>query len=122
MMLIHKICMAFRGLGNFRNVDIVINDIAAMLLHMEKQKNHEKQTTQHNRVVCVVQYCCTVSLINLVLKLRQTQLDVRPVWETELKKRVRMSRNYSEKLGIQGFFCCIFASELLLRGQFSASV
>ena len=36
MMLIHKICMAFRGLGNLRNVDIVINEIAAMLLHMGK--------------------------------------------------------------------------------------
>lgn len=37
MMLIHKICMAFRGLGNLRNVDIVINEIAAMLLHMGKK-------------------------------------------------------------------------------------
>lgn len=29
--------MAFRGLGNLRNVDIVINEIAAMLLHMGKK-------------------------------------------------------------------------------------
>ena len=38
MMLIHKICMAFRGLGSFRNVDIVIREIAAMLLYMENRK------------------------------------------------------------------------------------
>jgi len=40
MMLIHKICMAFRGLGSFRNVDIVIKEIAAMLLYMENRKYH----------------------------------------------------------------------------------
>lgn len=45
MMLIHKICMAFRGLGSFRNVDIVINEIAAMLLHME---NRKKKTVKRN--------------------------------------------------------------------------
>ena len=38
MMFIHKICMAFRGLGSFRNVDIVIKEIAAMLLNMENRK------------------------------------------------------------------------------------
>ena len=38
MMLIHKICMAFRGLGSFRNVDIVIREIAAILLYMENRK------------------------------------------------------------------------------------
>ena len=38
MMLIHKICMAFRGLGSFRNVDIVIKEIAAMLLYTESRK------------------------------------------------------------------------------------
>lgn len=43
MMLIHKICMAFRGLGSFRNVDIVINEIAAMLLHMENRKKKVKR-------------------------------------------------------------------------------
>ena len=37
MMLIHKICIAFRGLGSFRNVDIVIKEIAAMLLYMENR-------------------------------------------------------------------------------------
>ena len=40
MMLIHKICMAFRGLGSFRNVDIEIKEIAAMLLYMENRKYH----------------------------------------------------------------------------------
>ena len=38
MMLIHNICMAFRGLGSLRNVDIVIKEIAAMLLYMENRK------------------------------------------------------------------------------------
>ena len=37
MILIHKICIAFSGLGSFRNVDIVIKEIAAMLLKNEKQ-------------------------------------------------------------------------------------
>ena len=32
-MLIHKICMAFSGLGSFKNVEILISDIAAMLLN-----------------------------------------------------------------------------------------
>ena len=32
IMLIHKICMALRGLGNRSNVDTAINDKAAMLL------------------------------------------------------------------------------------------
>lgn len=43
MMLIHKICMAFKGLGSFRNVDIVINEIAAMLLHMENRKKKQSR-------------------------------------------------------------------------------
>ena len=33
IMLIHKICMAFSGLGSFKNVEILISDIAAMLLN-----------------------------------------------------------------------------------------
>ena len=32
MIFIHKICIALRGFGNFRNVEMVIRDIAAMLL------------------------------------------------------------------------------------------
>lgn len=36
MMLIYKICMVFRGLGNLRNVDIVINEIVVMFLYMGK--------------------------------------------------------------------------------------
>ena len=32
IILIHKICMAFSGFGNFRNVEIVISDKAAILL------------------------------------------------------------------------------------------
>ena len=38
------------------------------------------------------------------------------------EKRLRMSRNCSEKLGDTRAFCYSFAIELLLRGQFSASV
>ena len=37
-MLIHKICMAFRGLGSFKNVEILISDIAAMLLNNIQQR------------------------------------------------------------------------------------
>lgn len=51
MMLIHKICMAFRGLGSFRNVDIVINEIAAMLLHMENRK--KKNSQEESKYVCL---------------------------------------------------------------------
>ena len=36
IILIHKICMAFNGLGNFISVEIVISEIAAILLHAEK--------------------------------------------------------------------------------------
>ena len=32
IMLIHRICIAFSGFGNFINVEIVIKDSAAMLL------------------------------------------------------------------------------------------
>ena len=42
MMLIHKICIAFRGLGSFRKVDIEIKEIAAMLLYMENRKYQVK--------------------------------------------------------------------------------
>ena len=38
------------------------------------------------------------------------------------EKCLRMSRNCSEKLGDTRTFCYSFAIELLLRGQFSASV
>lgn len=48
MMLIHKICMAFRGLGSLRNVDIVIKEIAAMLLYMEKKNNIETESKDIN--------------------------------------------------------------------------
>ena len=37
MILIHRICMAFNGFGNFRNVDMVIRDKAAMLLQNRKR-------------------------------------------------------------------------------------
>ena len=36
MMLIHNICIAFKGLGSFKNVEIVISDIAAILLKRKK--------------------------------------------------------------------------------------
>lgn len=35
MILIHNICIAFNGLGNFNKVEIVINEIAAMLLQIK---------------------------------------------------------------------------------------
>ena len=38
MMLIHKICIAFSGLGSFRNVDIVMSEIAAILLNKNTHK------------------------------------------------------------------------------------
>ena len=38
IMLIHKICMAFSGLGSFKNVEILISDIAAMLLNNIQQR------------------------------------------------------------------------------------
>ena len=38
MMLIHKICMALRGLGNRSNVDTAISDKAAMLLQQHSTK------------------------------------------------------------------------------------
>ena len=38
VMLIHKICMAFSGLGSFKNVEILISDIAAMLLNNIQQR------------------------------------------------------------------------------------
>ena len=37
MMLIHKICMAFRGLGNRSNVETAIKDKAAILLRTESK-------------------------------------------------------------------------------------
>lgn len=36
MMLIHNICIAFSGLGSFRNVDMVMSEIAAILLNNSK--------------------------------------------------------------------------------------
>ena len=41
MIFIHKICIAFSGLGSFRNVDIVIKEIAAMLLQKDTHKNSQ---------------------------------------------------------------------------------
>jgi hypothetical protein len=32
IILIHNICIAFKGLGSFKNVEIEISDIAAILL------------------------------------------------------------------------------------------
>ena len=40
MILIHKICIAFSGLGSFKNVDMVISEIAAMLLNEENITIH----------------------------------------------------------------------------------
>lgn len=38
MMLIHRICMAFRGLGRPRKVERAIRERAAMLLWTAKEK------------------------------------------------------------------------------------
>ena len=46
MMLIHNICIAFSGLGSFRNVDIVMSEMAAMLLN---NKGQSKQVSQDSR-------------------------------------------------------------------------
>lgn len=35
IILIHSICMAFSGLGSFKNVEIVMSDIAAILLNQK---------------------------------------------------------------------------------------
>ena len=49
-------------------------------------------------------------------------LVLKVMLEDRAEKRLRMSRNCSEKLGDTRAFWYIFTIELLLRGQFSASV
>jgi hypothetical protein len=38
MILIHRICMALRGLGSLRKVEMVIREMAAMLLIKTEKK------------------------------------------------------------------------------------
>lgn len=50
MIFIHKICMAFSGLGNFIKVEMVIKDRAAILLEYNEHNNEKPiQTIQLKR-------------------------------------------------------------------------
>ena len=58
IILIHNICIAFKGLGSFKNVEIVISDIAAILLNQKTKKLLYWLCTQLKIYVCdIVSEC-----------------------------------------------------------------
>ena len=61
-------------------------------------------------------------LLNVPYSCRKGTCASQASYTDRAEKRLRMSRNCSEKLGDTRGFCYSFAIELLLRGQFSASV
>ena len=45
IILIQRICIALSGLGSFKNVEMLMSEIAAMLLHNKKDYIFQEQQT-----------------------------------------------------------------------------